>query len=208
MGLIRIAAIATVAVTVYASPMSAGSLGRRVSTAVWAAAAVTAPGPKRAEPSLYRQIVNRMLPSDRGSITPVVRTSLAFVVSVCLADAEYSIACRERGVMEAAQRIEQIFAENYTTRRPTGSLKVVFWAEVDSQEQLRFLRDAEIRAIEAAAARLQSEHPSQYQQLGTWHDAARQEAFSGRNWLHDWSTRTHQYQVGPSRHQLVQINGG
>jgi hypothetical protein len=207
MGLIRRAAIATVTVTVYASPMAAGSPGRRVSTAVWAAAAVTAPGPKRAEPLLYRQIVNRMLPWERGSITAVVRASLAFVVSVCLADVEYSIACRERGVMEAAQRIEQIFAENYTTRRSTGSLKVVFWAEVDSREQLRFLRDAEIRAIEAAGARLQSEHPSQYQQLETWHDAARQEAFSGGNWLHDWSTRTHQYQAGPARLQIAHING-
>jgi hypothetical protein len=204
-GPIRVAAIAAIAATVYASPTAAGGVGRSASAS--AAAAATASNPNLAEPSLYRQISNRMLASGTGRISPWVRASLAFVVSVCLDDVGFSVACRERSLLEAARRLEQIFIDNYTTERATGSLRVWFPSTVESQEQLRFLHEAEDRAIEAATTKLQSGigNPPPYQQLRAWHDAASMEASSGRNWLHDWLARTHQYQVGPARHQLAHM---
>jgi len=136
-----------------------------------------------------------------------VPASLSFVVTVCLGDVEYSIACRERSLLEAMQRLEQLFIDNYATGRAAGSLTVGFPPAVENQEQLRFLRDSEYRAIEAATEKLQHDvdHPPPAQQLRTWHDVARMEALSGWNWLHNWAATTHQYQVGPARHLLAHM---
>jgi hypothetical protein len=201
----RAVLIAAVVASVYASPEASGVDRHTSAPAAAMAAGFT---PSLAEPMPYRRVSKWMpAPGTPGS-SPWVRASLAFVVTVCFDDVEYSIACRESGLLEAARRLEQIFIDNYTTRIAAGSLKVVFWVAVESQAQLRFLGEVEDRATAAATARLQSEHPSQFQQLRAWQDAANQEARSGQNWLHDWPGRTHQYQVGPSRRQLVQINGG
>jgi hypothetical protein len=99
-----------------------------------------------------------MIPTPRQtSDNPFVRTALAFTVSVCPTDVEYSIACRERALAEAAKRLGQIFLQVYTTRRVEGSLKVWFPLPTERNEQLRFLRDAEERAIKTVAAKLLTE---------------------------------------------------
>lgn len=87
---------------------------------------------------------------------PPARAAPAFVVSVCLADVEYSIACRERSSLEAARRLEQIFIDDYTTRRTTGSLQIWFPLNTSQSEQLQFLREVEDRAIEAAVRKMQA----------------------------------------------------
>lgn len=193
-GLIRVAAIAAVATIVCVSPM--------------AAAAATASSLNIAEPSLDRLNSNRVLAAETGDISPLGRPPLAFVVSVCLGDMVYSLACRERSLLEAARRLEQLFINNYTTGRAAGSVKVSFPAAVENQEQLRFLREAEDRAIEAATAKLARDFnpPPPAQPLRAWHDAAKMEAFSGKNWLHSFAAGTHQYQVGPARHLLARLN--
>lgn len=86
---------------------------------------------------------------------PRVQAAPAFMVSVCLADVEYSIACRERSSLEAARRLEQIFIEDYTTRRTTGSLQIWFPLNISQSDQLQFLREVEDRAIEAAVRKMQ-----------------------------------------------------
>jgi len=68
--------------------------------------------------------------------------SLTFVVSVCLADLEYTSACREVSLLEATKRLEQIYLDGYAMRRAAGSLKVWFPPRVERSEQLRFLRAA------------------------------------------------------------------
>lgn len=87
---------------------------------------------------------------------PPVLAAPAFVVSVCLADVEYSIACRERSSLEAARRLEQIFIDDYKTGQTTGSLQVWFPIAAPQSEQLRFLREVEDRAIEAAARKIEA----------------------------------------------------
>ena len=96
-------------------------------------------------------------PTPVRNSNPLVTISLTFTVSVCLADVEYSIACRERGLSEAAKRLEQIYLDIYATRRAAGSLKVWFTLPTQQSEQLRFLREAEERAIKTVAAKLQTE---------------------------------------------------
>lgn len=91
-----------------------------------------------------------------ASGSPQVLAAPAFVVSVCLADVEYSIACRERSSLEAARRLEQLFLDDYTTRRTTGSLQVWFPLSTSQSEQLRFLREVENRAIAAAVRKMQA----------------------------------------------------
>jgi hypothetical protein len=91
-----------------------------------------------------------------GIDNPLAMASLSFSVSVCLGDVEYSIACWERGLMEAAERLEQIYLEVYVTRRAAGSLRVWFSVATEQGEQLRFLREAEERAIKTVATKLQS----------------------------------------------------
>ncbi len=87
---------------------------------------------------------------------PRAQAAPAFVVSVCLADVEYSIACWERSSLEAARRLEQIFVDDYTTRHTTGSLQIWFPLNTSQSEQLRFLREVEDRAIEAAVRKMQA----------------------------------------------------
>ncbi len=87
---------------------------------------------------------------------PRAQAAPAFVVSVCLADVEYSIACWERSSLEAARRLEQIFVDDYTTRRTTGSLQIWFPLNTSQSEQLRFLREVEDRAIEGAVRKMQA----------------------------------------------------
>jgi hypothetical protein len=89
-----------------------------------------------------------------GNSNPLVTVSLAFTVSVCLADVEYSIACRERSLAEAAKRLEQIYLDDYVKGKAAGSLKVWFPLVTERSEQLRFLREAEERAIKTVAAKL------------------------------------------------------
>src|SRR5260370_31049456 len=88
-----------------------------------------------------------------GDGNPVVTTSLAFSVSVCLADVEYSIACWERGLAEAAKRLEQIYLDDYVTRAAPGSLQIWFLLATEHSEQLRFLREAEERALTTVATK-------------------------------------------------------
>jgi hypothetical protein len=160
-----------------------------------------------------------------GNGNPLLTTSLAFSVSVCLADVEYSIACWERGSAEAAKRLEQIYLDDYVTRRAAGSLKVWFPLATEQNEQLRFLREAEERAIKTVAAKLQAEgdqwiasqmnSPEEYgqqapirrrtQQVQKWREDASVEARKGTNWSHDWSSKTHSYQVGLALQELAHI---
>jgi hypothetical protein len=155
---------------------------------------------------------------------PMEEVSLTFVVSVCLADLEYSSACRERSLLEAAKRLEQIYLDVYAMRRAAGSLRIWFPPRVERSEQLWFLREVEDRAIAATAKKLQNgtddsatpEMESQAteggdaasdqqstQQVRKWREDATMEAREGTNWAHDWSSRTHLYQTGMALHELV-----
>jgi len=161
-----------------------------------------------------------------GNGNPVVTASLAFSVSVCLADVEYSIACWERGLAEAAKRLEQIYLDDYVTRRAAGLLKVWFPLPTQQSEQLRFLREAEERAIKTVATKLQAEGdqriasqmhlPEEYggqqgaierhtQQVQKWREDASVEALKGTNWSHDWASKAHSYQLGLALQELVHI---
>ena len=168
----------------------------------------------------------------RGIDNPLVMTSLSFTVSVCLGDVEYSIACWERGLMEATERLEQIYLEVYVTRRASGSLKVWFSVATEQGEQLRFLREAEARAIKTVAMKLQSgqritsqmifpgvnlptivpqngepesEAAPLMQRVQKWREDASVEARRGTNWSHDWSSRTHSYRLGQALDELARI---
>src|SRR5271169_248175 len=155
---------------------------------------------------------------------PSEEASLTFVVSVCLADLEYSSACREVSLLEAAKRLEQIYLDVYAMRRAAGSLRNWFPPRVERSEQLWFLREVEDRAIVATAKKLQNgtddsatpEMDSQgteggdsasdqqsAQPVRKWREDATMEAREGLNWAHDWSLRTHSYQTGMALHELV-----
>lgn len=165
----------------------------------------------------------------------LVPISLAFTVSVCFADVEYSIACRERGLAEAAKRLEQIYLDDYANGRAEGSLKVWFPLKTEQSEQLRFLREAEERAIKTVAVKLQAggdqritsqmnspginspeasppqEHSGpeslvrQRTQVQKWQEDATVEARKGTNWSHDWSSKTHSYKLGQALHELAHL---
>jgi hypothetical protein len=156
----------------------------------------------------------------------LVTVSLEFSVTVCLADVEYSIACWERASSEAARRLEQIYLDDYATGRAAGALRVSFVLATEQSEQLRFLREAEERAIKAVAAKLQADgdrsppnaetNPAepygfqqsampQLQQLQKWREAADLEARKGTNWMHEWASRSHAYQIGPALKELARI---
>jgi hypothetical protein len=151
---------------------------------------------------------------------------LAFVVSVCLDDFEYSIACRERGSLEAAKRLEQIYLDDYAKGRVAGTLNIWFAVAAERGEQIQFLREVEDRAIESTARKLKDDvdhltAPAENsqatpgdaegairqiaQQVQRWHDDARTEAHNGTNWSHDWESRTHSYKPGPALYELVRI---
>jgi hypothetical protein len=156
---------------------------------------------------------------------PIEEVSLTFVVSVCLADWEYSSACRERSLLEAAKRLEQIYLEVYAMRRAAGSLRIWFPPRVERSEQLWFLRQVEELAIAAMAKKLKNggadesaasqidplgsygdDTPSDQQsppQVRKWREDATMEARNGTNWAHDWSSRTHSYQTGMALRELV-----
>ena len=161
-----------------------------------------------------------------GSVNSVVRVSMAFVVSVCLDDFEYSLACRERSSLEAAKRLEQIFLDDYAAGRAAGTLNIWFAVTAERGEQLQFLREAEDRAIESVTRKLKDqaqhlavspENPLETsgdpqgvmlqvaQQIQRWHDDASLEAREGTNWSHDWGSRTHSYKHGPALYELVRI---
>jgi hypothetical protein len=156
---------------------------------------------------------------------PIEEVSLTFVVSVCLADWEYSSACRERSLLEAAKRLGQIYLDVYAMRRAAGSLRVWFPPHVERSEQLWFLRQVEDLAITAMAKKLQNggadasaipqmnplgsygdDTASDQQsppQVRKWREDAKMEARNGTNWGHDWSSRTHSYQTGMALRELV-----
>jgi hypothetical protein len=219
----------------------AASAVRVGQTRIWCAAAVAAmlgashsPGAAAAlarniiAPVHSRQISNG-LPSQTRQFnydSPLVGASLTFVVSVCLADFEYLIACRERGLLEAAKRLEQIYLDDYAMKRAAGSLKVWFPPGVERSEQLRFLREVEDHAIASMAHKLQDDVdqiPSQInskggndqpaawngqkaQEVRRWREDADMESREGVNWSHDWSSRTHSYRTGTALHELVNMN--
>jgi hypothetical protein len=156
----------------------------------------------------------------------VVRATLAFVVSVCLDDFEYSIACRERSSLEAAKRLEQIYLDDYATGRVAGTLNIWFAVTAERGEQIQFLREVEDRAIESSARKLKDdvnhlaasaensqETPGDAEgaiqpitrQVQRWHDDARMEARNGTNWSHDWASRTHSYKPGAALSELARI---
>jgi hypothetical protein len=130
-----------------------------------------------------------------------VPTSLAFVVSVCLDDFEYSIACRERSSLAAAKRLEQLYLDDYAAGRVGGTLNVWFAVTAEHSEQLDFLREVEDRAIESVTRKLKGD----FDQVRKWHADASMEARSGTNWSHDWGSRTHSYKSGPALYELVRI---
>lgn len=151
---------------------------------------------------------------------------MAFVVSVCVDDFEYSIACRERSSLEAAKRLEHIYLDDYTAGRIAGTLIIWFAVAAERGEQVEFLREVEDRAIESTARKLKDdvghlaastensrESPGDVagairqlvQQVQRWHDDASTEAHNGTNWSHEWGSRTHSYKPGPALHELVRI---
>ena len=156
---------------------------------------------------------------------PVEEVSLTFVVCVCLADLEYSSACRERSLLEAIKRLEQIYLDVYAMRRAAGSLRIWFPPRVERSEQLLFLRQVEDRAIANMAKKLHNgavdesvapqmdplgsygdDTASDLQsppQVRKWREDATMEARNGTNWAHDWSSRTHSYQTGMALRELV-----
>ena len=176
-------------------------------------------------PMQPRKILNR-LPSPGLQFYndhPLFNVSVTFVVSVCLADFEYSTACRERSLLEAVKRLEQIYLDDYAMRRAAGSLRVWFPQGVQRQEQLRFLREVEDRAIAAIAKKLQDEvdqsaasqtnssglnnqQEGWAEQVKKWREDASMEARNGTNWSHDWSSRTHLYQTGMALRELIEIS--
>jgi hypothetical protein len=221
---------------------AAQSDGNRVpagSLALGVTAAVADPLQGRSRQTSRAGLISTALPSAIprvGNGSPLLRASLAFTVSVCLADVEYSIACWERGLLEATKRLEQIYLDDFTTRKVAGSLKIWFPLVTDRNEQLRFLREAEERSIKNAVVKLQAESDRQIntptnpldpnslttsaqegdetnnlgrqrvqQLLQKWREDASMEARRGTNWSHDWSSRTHSYQLGQALHNLVQI---
>lgn len=208
-----IGGIIVVAVTLCASPSTAG--GRREAepcapagaSADARAAIAHVAGLDFAKLALYRPILNAAfapLPRLGHSKIPLTRASLVFVVSVCLGDVEYSIACRQRSLLEAALRLEQIYLDDYTNKRVAGSLTIWFPLKIAKQDQLLFLRDVEDVAIKAVVAKLQSTANSA--QLQSWRDAATREARAGSNWLHDWSARSHRYRPGQALYQLAHLS--
>ena len=123
-------------------------------------------GGRRARPELFTAAAFRrdfeatasLIPQfDDGN--PLEEASLTFTVSVCLADWEYSSACRERSLLEAAKRLEQIYLDVYAMRRAAGSLRIWFPPHVERSEQLWFLRQVEDLAIAAMAKKLQNGGP-------------------------------------------------
>jgi hypothetical protein len=160
---------------------------------------------------------------DYGNL--LEEASLSFTVSVCLVDWEYSSACRERSLLEAAKRLEQIYLDVYAMRRAAGSLRIWFPPHVERSEQLLFLRQIEDLAIAAMVRKLQNgeadesaapemdlrgsygdDTASDQQsspQVRKWREDATMEARNGTNWTHDWSSRTHAYQTGMALRELV-----
>ena len=164
-----------------------------------------------------------VLPSGNGA---VVSVSLTFSVSVCLDDFEYSIACRQRGSLEAARRLEQIYLDDYATGTPAGSLRIWFAVKAEPSEQRTFLLEVENRAIEAVFRKLKEEAAQRAataaasaaksadaadaarefaQAVQRWHDEAGVEARTGINWSHDWGGRSHTYKPGQALRDLARI---
>jgi len=192
-----------------------------------AAVLLCASGSPQAE---ERSVRDGLLPVPRAdSDRPLARASLAFVVSVCLADVEYSIACRASSSFEAAKRLEQVYLDAYATKRATGSLQIWFPLATEQSEQLGFLREVEDRAIESVVRKLQrdvgySTGPSRNfsgasdelqdtvqqraEQLEKWREDATLEARKGTNWSHDWASRTHAYRTRPTLDELVHLSRG
>ena len=191
--------------------------------------ATTAPGSsgEHSLPALDLAVMTGPLPPPisgfRGDF--IIPASLTFSVSVCLDDFEYSLACRERSLFEAAKRLEQIFLDDYRMGRVAGTLNIWFAVAAEHSEQLHFLREVEDRAIESVTKKLKddiagstaSSTNSQIsgnaedaaaqiaQQVQRWHDDAGTEAHNGSNWSHDWVSRTHTYKPGRALYELVRI---
>jgi hypothetical protein len=164
-----------------------------------------------------------VLASGNVAAIPV---ALTFMVSVCLDDFEYSIACRERSSLEAARRLEQIYLDDYATGIPAGSLRIWFAVKAEPSEQTNFLREVENRAIEAVFRKMRDEAAHQAaaasasadrgegaaeaarefaQAIQRWRDEASVEAHTGINWSHDWSARSHSYKPGQALRDLARI---
>jgi hypothetical protein len=176
-------------------------------------------------PSHVRDFAKRpsALMAQSGSDILFEEASPTFVVSVCLADFEYSSICREVGLLEATKRLKQIYLDVYGMRGATGSLRVWFPPRVERSEQLRFLREVEERAIAGMSKSLQNgsdqstirqmQAPGAYgedasaqqtaQTVRKWREDASLAARDGTNWSHDWSSRMHSYRSGKALHELT-----
>lgn len=155
-------------------------------------------------------------------------TSLTFTVSVCLADLEYTLGCREVGLLEAVKRLGQIYQDVYAMHRAAGSLRIWFPPHVPEEDQRRFLREVEDRAIAVMVKNMEkgadqsADTPTQSsgtygesdlpletaQAVRKWRDDASLEARNGTNWLHDWPSRTHLYRTGQTLRELAVLNLG
>ena len=151
--------------------------------------------------------------------------SLTFTVSVCLADFEYSIGCRERSSLEAAHRLEQVFLDDYATGSAAGTLRIWFAVKAEPSEQTSFLHEVENRAIEGVFRKLKEDADQRVAAAGSgvrqsdaaaagrefaqdiqrWHDDAGAEARSGVDWSHDWAGRSHTYKPGQALRDLARI---
>jgi hypothetical protein len=164
-----------------------------------------------------------MSASGSGAAVPA---ALTFVVSVCLDDFEYSIACRERSSLDAAHRLEQIYLDDYATGSPAGTLRIWFAVKAEPSEQTNFLREVENRAVEAVFRKLKEDAAHRAaaaaaaaatgggaaeaarefsQDVQRWYDEAGVEARTGINWSHDWSARSHAYKPGQALRDLARI---
>jgi hypothetical protein len=154
-----------------------------------------------------------------------VPASLTFMVSVCLADFEYSIGCRERSSLEAAHRLEQVFLDDYATGSAAGTLRIWFAVKAEPSEQTSFLHEVENRAIASVFRKLKDDADQRVaaagagagqsdaagaarefaQDIQRWHDDAGAEARSGVDWSHDWAGRSHTYKPGQALRDLARI---
>jgi hypothetical protein len=200
--------------------------GDRLALIALVAAAAMLPPPAAAQP---RPAAAPSVVGDGNRIA--VPVALTFMVSVCLADFEYSIGCSQRSSLEAAQRLEQIFLDDYKTGSAAGSLRIWFAVKAQPSEQTSLLHEVENRAIESVYRKLKEDAAQQAaaaagsaavgsagsqgngaetarefaEDIERWHNDADGEARSGVNWSHDWAGRAHTYKPGQALRDLARI---
>jgi hypothetical protein len=210
------------------APAKAADRGRGARLEYWLAVIALAAASNVLRPAVEAQPriaapKTTALANGRAVTVPV---SLTFMVSVCLADFEYSIGCRERSSLEAAHRLEQIFLDDYATGSAAGTLGIWFAVKAEPSEQTSFLHEVENRAIESVFRKLKEDADQRVaaaagsadaqggaaetarefaQDIQRWHDDAGAEARSGVNWSHNWAGRSHTYKPGQALRDLARI---